>query len=134
MRGRVEVDVAAFGLHLPSERVDLHDPLDLVPEEVDPHDVLAVGRLHLENVAAHPEARARQGRVVALVLQVDEVAKDPVAAVSASGLQADHGRAVVDGCAEPVDAAHRCHDHDVSPLEERSRGVMPQSVDLVVPG
>ena len=50
--------------------------------------------------------RARgQSRVVALVLEVDEVAQDGVAAVLAADAQAQDRGAVVDRRAEAVDAA-----------------------------
>ena len=134
MRRRVEVHLLALGEHLAGEVVDLDDPLDLVPEEVDPHDVLAVRRLDLEDVAADPELRASERRVVALVLEVDEVAQDPVAPVVAAPLQLDDGRPVIDRSAEPVDGRNGRHDHHVSTLEQRARGVVPQPVDLLVPG
>ena len=130
----IEVHVAAFRLHLTGEGVDLHDPLHFVAEEVDPHDVLAVRRLHLQHVSAHAEPRACERRVVALVLEVHEVAEDAVAAVSAPYLEADHGGSVVDRSTEPVDAAHRRDDDHVATFEEGPRGVVPQAIDLVVPG
>ncbi len=130
--GRVEVHLAPLGEHLAGERVDLHDPLDLVAEQLHPHHVLAVRWLHLEHVAAHPEARAGEGGVVALVLEVDQVAQDPVAPVVAADLEVDHRRAVVDRRSEAVDARHRGHDDHVAALEEGTGGVVPQPVDLVV--
>ena len=96
MGRRVEVHLGPLGEHLAGQLVDLDDPLDLVAEEVDAHDVLAVRRLDLEDVAADPELRAAQRGVVALVLEVDEVAEDPVAPVVPAALEVDDGRAVVD--------------------------------------
>ena len=134
MRRRVEVDLGSLREHLAGEVVDLDDPLDLVPEEVDPHHVLAVRRLDLEHVAAHAELGPPQRGVVALVLEVDEVAQDPVAPVAPAALQVDHRRAVVDRRAEAVDRRHRGDDDDVPSLEQRARGVVAQPVDLVVAG
>ena len=82
---RVDVHVLALGEQLTGERVDLGDPLDLVAEELDADDPLLRGRPELERVATHPEARASEVGVVALVLQVDEVAQHRVAAVRAPG-------------------------------------------------
>ena len=60
----------------------------------------------ISSVSPRTRNRARgSGLVVALVLEVDEVAQDGVAAVLAAGPQAEHGRAVVDRRAEAVDAA-----------------------------
>ena len=101
---RVDVDLLALGQELAGQRVELGDPLDLVAEELDPDERLLRGRLELEGVAADPEPGAGEGRVVALVLEVDEVAQDGVAPVLAAGPQLEHGRAVVDRGAEAVDA------------------------------
>ena len=79
--GRVDVDLVALGEELAGQRVELRDPLDLVAEELDPDEVLLRGRLELERVAADAEPGPRQGLVVALVLEVDELAQDGVAAV-----------------------------------------------------
>ena len=132
--GRVDVHVGPLGQHLSGQVVDLHDPLDLVAEEVDPHDVVAGHRRELQHVAAHPELGTGQLRIVALVLQVDQVAQHAVAPVLAADLEVEHGGAVVDRCTDAVDARHRGHDDHVAPLEQRPRGVVAQPVDLVVPG
>ena len=104
---RVDVDLLALGQELAGQRVELGDPLDLVAEELDPDEGLLGRRLELQGVAADPEPRPSQGRVVALVLEVDEVAQDGVAPVLAAGPQLEHGRAVVDRGAQAVDAATR---------------------------
>ena len=93
---RVDVRLLALGQQLAGERVELRDPLDLVAEELDPDERLLRGGLELERVAADPEPGAGQGLVVALVLQVDEVAQDRVAPVLAADPQLEDGRAVVD--------------------------------------
>ncbi len=132
MRGRIEVHLVALGKHLAGEVVDLDDPLDLVAEEVDAYDVLAVRRLDLEHVTPHAELGAAEGRVVALVLEIDEVAQDPVSPIRPTDLEADDRRAVVDRRAETVDRRHGRDDDDVPSLEQRARRVVPQPIDLVV--
>ena len=130
---RVDVDLLALGQQLAGQRVELGDPLDLVAEELDADERLLGRRLELERVAADPETGAGQGRVVALVLEVDEVAQDGVAPVLAAGPQLEHGRAVVDRGAEAVDAGHGRDDDHVAPLEQRVRRGVAEPVDLVVP-
>ena len=129
---RVDVRLLAFGQELAGERVELRDPLDLVAEELDADERLLRRGLELERVAAHPEAGTGQGLVVALVLQVDEVAQDRVAPVLAADAQLEDGRAVVHGRAQAVDARDAGHDDHVPPLEEGVRRGVPQPVDLVV--
>ena len=62
------------------------------------------------------------------------MAEDPVAPIVPAALELDHGRAVVDRCAEAVDRGDARDDDHVPPLEERTRGVVPQPVDLLVAG
>ena len=116
----------------PVERVQLRDPLDLVAEELDPDERLLGRRLEFERVAPDAEPGARQRLVVALVLQVDEMAQDGVAPVLATDAEAQHGRAVVHRRAEAVDARHGGHDDHVPSLEQRVGRGMAQPVDLVV--
>ena len=46
--------------------------VDLVAEQLDAQAELLVGRPDLDHVAAHPELAAREGDVVALVLNVHQ--------------------------------------------------------------
>ena len=104
MGRRVDVDLLALGEQLAGQRVELGDPLDLVAEELDPDERLLRRRLELQGVAADAEPGAAQRLVVALVLEVDQVAQDGVAPVLAADPQLEDGRAVVDRGAEAVDA------------------------------
>ncbi len=131
---RVDVDLLALGQQLAGQRVQLGDPLDLVAEELDPDERLLRRRLELQRVAADPEPGARHGLVVALVLEVDEVAQDGVAPVLAADPEPEHGRAVVHRRAQAVDARHGGHDDHVAPLEQGVGGGVAQPVDLVVAG
>ena len=132
MGRRVDVGLRALGQQLAGQRVELGDPLDDVAEELDPDEDLLRRRLELEGVAADPEAGTAHRRVVALVLEVDQVAQDRVAAVLATDAQLEHGRAVVDRGAQAVDAGDRGDDDDVAPLEQGVGRGVPQAVDLVV--
>src|SRR5205814_10049064 len=62
-----------------SQRVEVRDLLDLVAEERDAIRGLGMRRLHLDHVALHAEAAAAEQRVVADVLDVDELAQHHVA-------------------------------------------------------
>ena len=93
---RVDVDLLPLGEQLAGQRVQLGDPLDLVAEELDPDEAVLRGGLELEGVAADPEPGSRQRLVVALVLQVDEVAQDGIAAVLPADPQPEDRRSVVD--------------------------------------
>ena len=132
VRRREDVGLLALGQELAGQRVELGDPLDHVAEELDPDQGLLRGRLEFERVAPDAEPGAAHRRVVALVLEVDQVAQDGIAPVLAAGPQLEHGRAVVDRRAEAVDARDRGHDDHVAPLEQGVGRGMPEPVDLVV--
>ena len=78
--GREDVHLLVVGHNLAGERVDLADALDLVAPQADAVGGLAVGRLYLQHVAAHAEAAALQEVVVAVVVDLDQVAQHLVAA------------------------------------------------------
>ena len=77
--GREDVELLVLGEHLAGDRVQRHQPLDLVAEELDPDRVLLVDREDLEGVAADPERAAGERQVVAGVLDLDEPAQHDVA-------------------------------------------------------
>ena len=132
MRCRVDVEVLALGEELAGQRIEFGDPLDLVAEELDPDDRLLGRRLELQGVAADAEPGPADGGVVALVLEVDQVAEHGVAPVLPALPQPEDGRAVVDRRAEAVDAGDAGHDDHVAALEQGMRGGVAQPVDLVV--
>ena len=133
VRRRVDVELLALGEQLAGQRVELGDPLDLVAEELDADEGLLGGRAGARGCrrgrGSVPGSRAC---VVALVLEVDEVAQHAVAPVLAADPQLEDGRAVVDRRAEAVDARDAGDDDHVAPLEQRVRRRVAQPVDLVV--
>ena len=72
VRGREDVDLVVLGDDLAGDRMEGHEPLDLVAEHLDPDRMLLVDGEDLDGVAANPEGAALEGDVVAGVLDVDE--------------------------------------------------------------
>ena len=116
------------------QRVERHQRVDVVAEELDAQGRLLVRREHFDRVAAHAEGAAPELVVVALVLQLDELAEDLVAVQALAALERQGHPVVGLRCAEAVDARHARHDQDVAPLEQRARRREPHPVDLVVGG
>ena len=83
VRGRPDRQRVVVVRDLAGEVVDLGDRLDLVAEELDAHRAVGVRREDVDDVAAHAERAAREVEVVAVVLDVDEVADELVAVVGA---------------------------------------------------
>jgi hypothetical protein len=124
--------VLEVGVDLARQRVEVLDPLDLVAEELGPVGGLGVGREDLEHLALHAELPAREGRVVAAVLDVDELAQDRVAVRHLALHEADHLGVVLGRRAEAVDARDAGHDDHVAAREQRGRGGVAEPVDLLV--
>ncbi len=130
--GGEDVELLVLGDHLAGDRVQRHQPLDLVAEELHPNGELLVDREDLESVPAHPEGATGERHVVAGVLDVDEAAEHGVTVVLLPHPQPDHAVDVLLGGAQTVDAGHG-RDHDrVAPGEQRVGGRVPQPLDLLV--
>ena len=119
--------------HHAGHGLKLADGVDLVAEELHAHRAVApVGRVNVHRVAAHAEAVALKGDVVALVTVLHQTAQQLVALHRLSRAQRDHQLGEVVRLAEAVDAAHR-RDHDhIPPFEQRAGRAQPQAVDLLV--
>ena len=130
--GREDVELVVLGQHLPRDRVEGHQPLDLVAEELDPDRHLLVDREDLEGVAAHPEGAAGEGQVVAGVLDLDQPAQHRVAVVLLPHPQPHHAVDVLLRGAEAVDARHRRHHDHVAPGQQAVGGRVAQPLDLLV--
>ena len=117
---------------LARERVEVRDLLDLVAEERDPIRRLRRRGLHLDHVALDPEAAPPEQRVVADVLDVDQLAEELVAVVLLAHRQDDEPLLVLLRRAEAVDARDRGDDHHVAAREERRGRGVAEPVDVVV--
>ena len=117
---------------LARQRVEVLQALDLVAEHQRAEGRLGVGGEDLQRVPAHAERAAPERRVVAVVLEVDELAQQLVA-VHLAALEQDLAVVVVGlRRAEAEDRAHRGDDHHVAAGEQRGRGGVAQPVDLLV--
>ena len=126
-------DALELADHLAAQRIDLVQRLDLVAEELDAHRAaLFVGGEDLDGVAAHAEGAAMEVVVVALVLDVDQLAQHAVAIDSLALLEKRQHLEVDLGLAEAVDAGNRGDDQNVVAFEQRLGGRVAQLVDLVV--
>ena len=133
VRRRPDRDVLEVrGDDLAGERVELRERLDLIAEEDRAVGGLGVGGEDLERLPLDAEVAARDRRVVARVLDRDELAQELVAVDVVAGAQQLHVALVDVGRAQAVDAGHRRDDDHVAAREHRCGGGMAQAVDLRV--
>ena len=117
---------------LAGHRIDRHDALDLVAEELHPDPPLLVRGEDLDRVAADPELVADERHVVALVLQLDEPPQDLALIVLFADIEREQLGGVGLRRAEAVDRTDARDDHDVAPAQQGAGGAVAQPVDLVV--
>ena len=79
VRGRKDVDLLVLREDLAGDRMQGHQPFDLVAEHLNANGMELIHREDLDSVAAHAEGATRERHVVARVLDVDEHAQEPVA-------------------------------------------------------
>ena len=79
MPGGIDVEARALAQDLAGQRIDLDDALDLVAEELDAVGEILIGGIDFQHVAAHAELAADEVLVVALVLDVGQVAQHAIA-------------------------------------------------------
>ena len=130
--GRKDLELVLRFDVLAGQLVDDVDRFDLVAEELDSMDELFVDRDELERVAPHAERPAYEVQVVAAVLHPDQFAQERVAVERLADPDVGRHLHVVGRRAEPVDARNRRHDQRVGPGQQRLRGRVPQTLDLVV--
>ena len=104
---------------LPGERIDDDDRFYLVAEKLDADDVLLIRGMNLDAVAAHAEVAAHQVHIVAVVLHIDQLAKDAPLLVLFAAPNDEQLLLVLLGRPEAVDARHRCDDDGVSTRQQR---------------
>ncbi len=132
VRGREHVHLRVLGEDLAGQRVQGHEPLDLVAEHLDPHRMLLVHGEHLDGVAAHAEGAAREGDVVARVLDVDEGPQQLVAVELLAHPQAHHAVDVLLRRAEAVDGGDARHHDAVAARQQAVRRRVTQPLHLLV--
>ena len=79
VRLRIDGNLVEPAEHLAGERIEPRELVDLVAEQSDAQRVLFVRGHDLDNVAADTEGAAPEFRVVALVLNLDQLAEDLIA-------------------------------------------------------
>ena len=132
MLGREDFHLGVVVQDLAGEGIDLADAFDLISPEADAQGVVAVGRLHLQHIPTHAEFRPLQGRVVALVKDVDQVAQDLIAAYHLAYGQLQGHLPIILWAAQAVDAGDRSDDYHIPPAEEGGGSSQTETLDLLV--
>ena len=132
VRCGVDHHLVPLGEDLTRERVHLCNTLYFITEKLHAENRLFTRRLHLNGVSTNAELGAAEGGVIPLILQINQVAQDGIAAVLPRFPHTQDGCPVVNRCAKAVDATYRGHNDRVTPLKERLGRRMTQLVNLII--
>ena len=137
-------DVVAAGVHrearnlladAPRERVEQHQRLHLVVEQLDAHRQLRVlSRKHVDGVAAHAEFAARKLHVVALVLHAHQLGDHVALAKLVAHAQRHHHLVVALGLANAIDGRNSGDDDNVCALQQAFGTAQPHLLDVLIDG
>ena len=135
MAGWVDGHVVQHPVHAAGDRVEVADPVDLVPEELHPDGVVpVVGGVDLHRVPPDPEHVPLKGDVVALVADLHQAAQQLIPVPLGPHPEGHHQVGKIVRLAQTVDAGHGGYYDHVPPLQQGTGGTEPQPVDLVVGG
>ena len=134
VRLRIDGGLVVPVKRLAGQRVEGGQRVHVVAEQLDAQSSLFVRRVHLDDVAADAERAAAEIVVVALVLNLDQLAQDLFAGDALSALERQQHAVVGLRRSEAVDARHAGDDDDVAAFEERPGRGQAHAVDLFVDG
>ena len=139
--GRPPYDEVGCGVHgtaiqlsdySAGERVDLGDPLDRVPPQLDANRLLLVRREDFNGVTPHAKRAPLQYGVVPRVSDANQLLENRIPGSLVTDVDRDHEVAILDGIAQSVDRAHGGDDDDVTPLHQARGSSQAQRVDVFV--
>ncbi len=104
VRLRIDGNLVVPAQRLAGQRVEGRQLVDLVAEQLDAQALLFVRRIDLDDVAADAEGAAAEVVVVALVLNLHQLAQHLIAADALSALERQQHAVVGLGRTEAVDA------------------------------
>ena len=132
--GREDADGVGLTDDVTGEWVDVVEGVDFVAEEFNPDGGFFVGGDDVDGVAFHPEGAAGESDVVALVLDIDEEPEEMIPVDFVTNVQEDGAIQVGLGVAEPVDAGHGAHNHNIPAGEEAGGGAVAEPFHIIVDG
>src|SRR5581483_8634985 len=132
LRRREDRDRVVAREHFAGERIEVRYLLDLVAEERHAVRRLRVRGLDLDDVSLDAESPPSKQRVVADVLDVDQLAEHEITILLLARVDEDDPLLVLLGGSETVDARDGGDDDDVAAREQRRRRRVPEAVDVVV--
>ena len=135
MRRRENGHMLQRGNEPSAQRIHLGDPIDFVPEEFHPDQIVAaLCRIDLQNVPAHPEAASSQVHIVPVILKINQLPDYRIPVLRHSRPERHDLILILVRAAQTVDTGHAGNHHNVPPLCQGRRSRQAELVDLVIDG
>ena len=120
-------------LHLSGQRLDLHDPVHLVPEELDPVRLTSgVCRKYFQHISSHTETSSFKIHLISCILDIDQFVDHFISVFFHSRAQRDHHVLIIDRASQTIDTRYRSYNDHIIPLRKGRCRRMAQLIDLIV--
>ena len=135
MGSREDRNVSQLRLPFAGKRIDLRNPLHLVPEELHPVSVSArVSRINLQHITSYAETASLKIHIISCILDVDKLVNYLVPVFFHPRPQGNYHLLIIDRTSQTINTRHGGHNDYILPLRQRSRGGVAQLVYLVIDG
>ena len=122
MRCRENRDMSQLRLDLARQRVNLCDPVYLIPEELNPVRIAArIRRVYLQHISSHTETSSFKIHLISCILDIDQFVDHFISVFFHSRAQRDHHVLIIDRASQTIDTGNRCHNNHILPLRQRRR-------------
>ena len=135
MGGRENGNVTQLSLYLSCNRINLHDPVHLIPEKFDAKSLgVRICGINIQHISFYPETAAFKVHVVAVILDLNQFPNHVIPVFLHPRTQRNNHVLIIDGTSQTVNTGNRCHNDHITPLRQGRRGRMTQLINLVVNG
>ena len=120
-------------MHYAGQRIYLCNTVDLIAEKLNPQNIVtALRRIYLQHIPAHAETATVKIQIIAVVLDIDQLADHIVPILDHTWAQGYHHVHIVVRTPDTVNARYGCHNDNIPPLCQRSSRRKTQLVDLII--
>jgi hypothetical protein len=134
MDRREDKHLVCFAQRLARRGIDESNGVDVVAEKFHLVAELLVGRIDVHRIAAHAERAALEVHVVAVVLQIHQLAEQFIARLGLAHADGRDGFFVFLRAPQSEDARNAGDDDHVPPVRQAGGGAEAQAVEVVVAG
>ena len=132
MRGRENIDMPQLRMRPSRHRLDLRDPVHLIPEEFDAqHIIRPLRRIHLQHIPVQPETPPLQ-IIAPVIMNLRQRVADLLRALLHPRPERDRHLLIIIRRTQTINTRHRRHHNHVPPLRQRRRRRQPHPVDLII--